>query len=155
MRSVKKSLLKPFFLLVLFYSFAFSMNSSFIKKKTLSAPHKVFKPVFDHYSRIMPFSSSKLFVKLSRQRNLNSRFEKSISVLKFLLFSPSFSRSRRSFVSFQFDNSLKKFSNTKHLSTTLLNGRCNSSSRDFKLSRISLRKFAAVGLLPGAFKSSW
>lgn len=132
------------------------MNLSFIKKKkNLSAPQKAFKPIFDHYTRIMPFPSSKLFVKLSRQRNLNSCFEKSVGTFKFLLFSPSFSRARRSFVSFQFDNSLKKFSSTKHLSTTLLNGRCNSFSRDFKLSRISLRKFASFGFLPGVFKSSW
>jgi ribosomal protein S14 len=131
------------------------MNSFFIKKKTSDASYKVFKAISDHNVRVTPFPSSKLFVKLSRQRRLNATFEKSSGVLKFLLFSSSFSKARRAFVSFQFDNSLKFFSRTKHLSTSVLNGRSVSFSKDFKLSRISLRKFAASGLLPGVFKSSW
>lgn len=131
------------------------MNSLFIKKKTSEVPYKVFKSVSDHPVRVMPFASSKLFVKFARQRRLSSAFEKSFVVLKFFLFSPSFSKARRSFTSFRFDQSLKNFSQSKHLSTSLFNGRSLSASRDFKISRISLRKLASSGLLPGVFKSSW
>lgn len=131
------------------------MNSFFIKKKTSDLSYKAFKAVLDHPTRIVPFSSSKLFVKLARQRNLHSTFEKSFVVFKFLLFSPSYTKARRTFTSFQFDNSLKNFSTTKYSSTSMLSRRAASFSRDFKLSRVSLRKLAVFGLLPGVFKSSW
>jgi ribosomal protein S14 len=150
----KKSFLKFFFLLVLFYSYL-SLMPQFIKSKTSKSSGNLFKSFLDHHVHILPFSSSKLFVKLSRQRHLYYDFEKSFKIFKYLELSSSFSNSRRSFVSIQFDSSLKNFSSMKYSPTTILNGRSVSFSKDFKLSRISLRKLAFFGLLPGVSKSSW
>jgi len=90
-----------------------------------------------------------------RQRSLNSAFQKQSIILKFLESSLNLSRSRRSFVNFQFDSSLKNISGSKLIASSVVGQRCISFSKDFKLSRISLRKLAAFGLLPGITKSSW
>ena len=127
---------------------------SFIKKNLSETSREVFKSVRDHNLRVLP-SSSKLFVKLSRQRSLNSSFQKHSIILKFLESSLNFSRSRRSFVNFQFDNSLKNISASKLIATSIVGQRRISFSKDFKVCRISLRKLAAFGLLPGITKSSW
>lgn len=129
--------------------------TSFIKKKTGEISHKVFRSIRDHGLRVSPFSSSKLFVKVSRQRNLSFSFEKHLAILKFFQLSPILSKSRRSFVNFQLDNSLKNVSSSKLISTSVSGRRCVSVSNDFRLSRIVLRKLAALGYLPGVIKSSW
>ena len=131
------------------------MNTFFIKKKISPTPYKVFKPIFDHSSGSTSLLSSKLFVKFSRSRNMHSKIEKSLNIFKFIRLSPSFSKFRRSLTTLQVDRSLKNFSSTKYKSTSLLNGRCLSFSNDFKLSRISLRKLASLGYLPGVSKASW
>lgn len=131
------------------------MNTFFIKKKISPTSYKVFKPIFDHSSSSTSLVSSKLFVKFSRSRNIHLKIEKSLNIFKFIRLSSSFSKFRRSLTSLQVDKSLKNFSSTKYKSTSLLNGRCLSSSNDFKLSRISLRKLASLGCLPGVSKSSW
>jgi small subunit ribosomal protein S14 len=131
------------------------MNTFFIKKKISPTPYKVFKPIFDHSSSSTSSVSSKLFVKFSRSRNIHSKVEKSLNIFKFIRLSSSFSNFRRSLSSLQVDKSLKNFSSTKFKATSLLNGRCLSTSNDFKLSRISLRKLASLGYLPGVSKASW
>lgn len=131
------------------------MNTFFIKKKISPTPYKVFKPIFDHSSSSTSLLSSKLFVKLARSRSLHSKIEQSLNIFKFIRLSSSFSKSRRAFTNLQADKSLKNSSSTKYKSTSLLNGRCLSFSNDFKLSRISLRKLASLGYLPGVSKGSW
>lgn len=131
------------------------MNTFFIKKKISPTPYKVFKPILDHSSGSTQSLSSKLFVKFSRSRGLHSKIEKALNIFKFIRLSASFSQFRRSLTNLQVDKSLKNFSSTKYKSTSLLNGRCLSRSNDFKLSRISLRRLASLGYLPGVSKASW
>jgi len=126
-----------------------------IKKKLSETSREVFKSTRDYNLRVLPFSSSKLFTKLSRQRRLNSAFQKKLVILKFLGTSPGLSRSRKSFVNLQLDNSLKNISGSKLISTSIVGYRCISFSKDFRLSRISLRELASFGFLPGIMKSSW
>ena len=152
----KNDFLSYFFLLALFYKQIYlSMHISFIKKKSSNTSYKTLKPISNHHSRVTAKVSSKLFTKFSRFRNIHSKIEKTLNILKFVRLSSSFSKLRRSFTNAQMDLSLKNFSSTKYKSTSLLNGRCLSVSNDFKVSRISLRKLASAGVLPGVFKSSW
>lgn len=131
------------------------MNALFIKKKISPTPYKVFKPLLDHLSSPTSFLSSKLFAKFSRSRNAHSKIEKSLNIFKFIRLSSSFSKSRRSLTTLQTDKALKFFCPSRYKSTSLFNGRCLSSSNDFKLSRISLRKLASLGYIPGVSKASW
>lgn len=131
------------------------MNTSFIKKKISPTPYRVFRPLLDHSSNCASSLSSKLFAKFSRSRNIHSKIERSLNIFKFIRSSLSFSKPRRLLTNLQTDKALKFFCSTKYKSTSLLNGRCLSSSNDFKLSRISLRKLASLGYLPGVSKASW
>lgn len=131
------------------------MNTFFIKKKISPEPQISFKAISDHSSSSTSLVTSKLFVKFSRSRNIHSKVEKTLNIFKFIRLSSSFSKFRHCLSNLQIDKSLKNFSLTNYKSTSLLNGRSLSISNDFKLSRVSLRKLASLGYLPGVCKASW
>jgi hypothetical protein len=125
-----------------------------VKKKSVKLK-KIYKQIFDHSPKTSNFSSSKLSVRFSRSRKFSFLSEKCSNFFNFIRFSPVFCKQTRSLANFQHSNLLKNTGFFKFCFSPVFEKRLFSSSKDFGLSRISFRKLAVFGFLPGVAKSSW